>query len=167
MTLREFFTWIGEHPSDVLLYFFGIPLIALIFSIFGRGEGHLSPWKYLYSLLIFGVCIPGIFSVALSVYFFLFERGSIMNANVFTQILPVASMFVTLGLVRRNVDFDSVPGFDKISSLMMMIGSIIVVMWFLDRTHIIAFSYIPIHVLFLIIIGLLLVFRFAMSNLFK
>lgn len=167
MTLREFFTWIGEHPSDVLLYFFGIPLVALLCSIFGKGEGHLSPWKYLYSLLIFGVCIPGIFSVALSVYNFLFERGSIMDANVFTQILPVGSMFATLWAVRRNTDFDSIPGFGKLSSLMMMIASIIVVMWLLDRTHIIAFSYIPISTLLLVIVGLLLTFRFAMSNLFK
>ncbi len=167
MTLRELFDWIGENPTAVLFLFLGIPFTAFLAGVFGKNEGHLSPWKYLYSILIFAVCIPGIFSVALSIYMFLFERGRIMEANVFTQILPVASMFLTLGLIRKNVEFGAIPGFGKLSSLMMMIASVIVVMWLLDRTHIIAFSYIPIHVLLLVIVGLLLLFRYGMSNLFK
>lgn len=167
MTLREFFDWLGTHPVAVLGFFLGLPFTALLAGVLGRGEGHLSPWKYLYSALVFAACIPGIFSVAMSVYFFLFERGRLMDANIFTQILPVASMFSTLFLVRRNVDYAYIPGFDRLSSLMMMIASIIVVMWLLDRTHIVAFSYIPISTLLLIVVGLLLVFRFGMKQLMR
>jgi hypothetical protein len=102
--------------------------------------------------------------VAFSVYLFLFERGSIMNTDLFTQILPVISMILTLNIIRRNVAFESIPGFGRISDLMFMIGALIVVMWLLDRTHIYAFSYIPIHVLLLLIVGLLLVFRLGLKR---
>ena len=89
MTLREFFDYLGAHPLTVVGFFLLIPLIALMAGWMGRGEGHLSPWRYLYSLLVYAVCIPGIFSITLSVYLFLFERGgSIMNANLLTQVVP-------------------------------------------------------------------------------
>ncbi|HNL37763.1 MAG: hypothetical protein U0U46_20960 [Saprospiraceae bacterium] len=165
MTLRAFFDYLGENPLLLLAYFALIPLTAFLAGMLGRGEGHLSPWKYLYSVLIYGVCVPGIFAVALSVYFFLFERGSIMNANVLIQVLPVVSMVLTLAIIRQNVSFDAVPGFEKISSLMLMIGAVFVLMYLLDRTHLIAFVNVPVQYLILIVAGLLLAFRYGFRQL--
>ena len=106
MTLREFFDYLGDNPFVVLAYFLLIPFTALLAGTLAKGEGHQSPWKYLYSALVFGVCIPGIFAVTLSAYFFLFERGRLMDANVLLQVLPVISMILTLSLIRGNVSFD-------------------------------------------------------------
>lgn len=164
MTIKEFFEWMGQNPSMTIAFFALAPFTAAVALLLGKGEGHLSPWKYLYSALVFLACVPGVFAVAFSVYLFLFQRGNIMNTDVFTQILPVISMIVTLNLVRRNVAYEQVPGFGRISDLMFMIGTLIVVMWLLDRTHIVAFSYIPIHVLLLLVVGLLLVFRVALKR---
>lgn len=165
MTLRAFFDYLGENPLVLLSYFALIPFTAFLAGILGRGEGHQSPWKYLYTILIYGVCIPGIFAVALSVYFFLFERGSIMNANVLIQVLPIVSMVLTLAIIRQNVSFDAVPGFEKISSLMLMIGAVFVLMYLLDRTHLIAFVNVPVQYLVLIVVGLLLAFRYGFRQL--
>lgn len=165
MTLRAFFDYLGENPFVLLAYFLFIPLTALIAGALGRGEGHLSPWRWLYAALVYAVCIPGIFAVTLGVYFFLFERGSIMDVNVLLQVLPIVSMILTLALIRNNVDFGSVPGFDKISSLMTMIAAIIVLMYLLDRTHLIAFVNVPVQYLVLIVLGLLLAFRFGLKQL--
>jgi hypothetical protein len=165
MTLREFFDFLGDNPALLLAYFLFVPFTALLANWMGRGEGHLSPWKYLYSLLIFMVCIPGICALTLSVYLFLFQRGSVMNTDVLLQILPILSMIVTLAIIRRNVDFDLVPGFDRISSLMFGIGAIFSLMYLLDRTHIYAFVNIPVHYLVLIVVGLLVVFRLAFKRL--
>ncbi len=167
MTLRELFDNLEIHQTSVLGYFLAPPVTALLALFLGRGEGEQSPWKYLYSAVVFAACIPGIFAVTLNVYFFLFERGRLMDANVYTQILPVAAMLVTLYLVRRNVAFEAIPGFGRLSSLMMMIATIIVVMWLVDRTHIIAFSYIPISTLLIVVVGLLLLFRFGLKNLMR
>ncbi len=166
MTLREFFDYLSEHPLAIVGYFLLIPLITLLAGWVARGDGHVSPWKYLYALLVYAVCIPGIFSVALSIYLFLFERGgSIMNTNLLTQVIPVVSMMLSLGVIRQNVSFDQVPGFGKLSSLMMTIGAVFLLMYLLDRLHLIAFVLVPVQYLLLIVVGLLLVFRFGFRQL--
>lgn len=164
--MQEFFDYLSANPFVVLALFLGIPLTALLANFMGRGEGHLSPWKYLYAVLIYAVCIPGIFVAALAIYMFLFERGSsIFNVNLLTQALPVLSMFVTLAIVRRNAPFDYIPGFGKLSSLMLLIAAVFVLMYFLDRIHLVAWVNVPVHYLVLIVVGLLLTFRFGLKRL--
>ena len=132
-----------------------VPLTALLAWILGKGEGHISPWKYLYSVLVYLTCIPGIFAITLSIYMFLFERRSILDTNIYTQIVPVLSMILTLILIRRNVSLDMVPGFGKLSGLLLIISAVIVLLWILDRMRIFAITFIPfvwIIVLFLMIV---------------
>jgi len=157
MTLREFFALLANNPELLIFFFIACPLTALLASWLGRGEGHISPWKYMYSTLVYLICIPGIFAVTLNIYLFLFERQSIFEWDIWTQILPVISMIATLLLIRKNVSFDMIPGFGKIHGLMLMIGAVLVLMWLVDRTHIIAFSYIPFYQVilgFLVLLGI-------------
>lgn len=166
MTLRELFDYLSNNPAVVLAFFIGIPFTALLAGLMGKGEGHVSPWKYLYATLVYLVCVPGIFAAALAVYLFLFERGgSILNVNLLTQVLPIASMILTLAIIRRNVSFELIPGFGKLSGLMMMIASTFVLMYFLDRLHLVAWVNVPVVYLLLIVAGLLLTFRFALKSL--
>lgn len=167
MTLQAFFDLLVANPVWILAYFLLIPFTALLAGIFGKGEGDIDPWKYLYSALIYMVCVPGIFAVTLSVYVFVFERRSIFQTDVFTQILPVLSMIATLLLIRRNVDLDKVPGFDKITGLLMMITAAFAFFWVLDKTHIWVVSYLPFWQGILIFIALLLVIRWGWGKLGK
>lgn len=155
---------LGNNPFYLLLYFVLVPFTALLAGFFGKGEGHLSPWKYLYSILIYLACIPGVFAIAFSVYLFLFERRSIFDTDLYIQVVPIVSMFITIFNIRSNVNFDAIPGFNKISGLIMMIAATLIFMWLIDRTHIYAFSYIPFYQLILIFIGLFLVIRFGLSS---
>lgn len=167
MTLADFFDLLAANPIYILSYFLMIPFTALLVLFLGKGEGHLSPWKYLYSVLIYGVCVLGLFSITLSVYLFLFERRSIMQTDVYTQILPVVSMVATLLLINKNVNLSRIPGFGKISSLMMMITAALAFMWIIDRTRIFAFTYIPFQYVILIFIGLLLMIRIGWNQMFS
>ncbi len=166
MTLQELFDLLGRNPAYVIFFFVMLPFTALLSGWIAKGEGHLSPWKYLYATLIYLACVPGIFAVTLSIYFFLFERRSILDTNVYTQLLPVISMVLTLFIVRKNVNMDNVPGFDKLSGLIMMISATLAVMWFVDRTRIYVISFLPFHVALLIFAGLLLIIRFGWSKFF-
>lgn len=158
MTLGEFFEWSGNNPALLLGFFFLVPFLALLALFFSKEEGHLSPWKYLYSVLIYLVAIPGIFAVTLSIYLFLFERRSIMDTNLFTQVLPIVSMLATFILIRKQVDLDLVPGFGKLSGLITIIGVLIVLMWIIDKTHIYSITFMPFWAVILILIaGFLLV----------
>lgn len=167
MTLKEFFDLLGDNPFYILSYFLLIPITALIAGFMGKDEGHFSPWKYLYSTLIYMVCIPGIFAITLNVYKFLFERGSIMELNVYTQILPIFSMIITLLLIRKNVELNRIPGFGNLAGLVTMVLVLFTVMWFLEHTRIYIFSRMPIGYFFAMLIVLLLIFRYGWSSFSK
>ncbi|MEL6989125.1 MAG: hypothetical protein AAGK97_15030 [Bacteroidota bacterium] len=143
MTLREFFDVLSNNPGILIFFYLVVPLTAVLAWVLGQGEGHKNPWKYLYSVLVFMTTIPGIFAITLSVYVWLFERKSIMDTNLYTQILPVVSMIATLYLIRRNVSFDKIPGFHRLGGLIIILFAMLVFMWVLDRTHIFAITFIP------------------------
>src|SRR5690606_21071959 len=90
--------------------------------------------------LIYLACIPGIFAVTLNIYLFLFERRSILQTELFTQVLPIISMLLVIFLVRRNVALRLVPGFDRLSGLMIAIAASMSILWIMDKTRIVIFS---------------------------
>ena len=166
MTVGELFELLSQNPAIVLFYFIAVPLTALLALVFGKGEGNDSPWKYLYSTLVYLICIPGIFSVTLNVYLFLFERISLFEANVFTQVIPIISMILTLWLIRKNVLFEDIPGFGKLHGLILVLASLLTLMWVVDRTHIIAIVFMPLIWVLLILLAMLAAIWFGWSRFF-
>lgn len=167
MTLRDFFEATSAQPVYIAFYFVMIIVVAVLTGWLAKGEGEDSPWKYLYSGLLYMACVPGIFAIGLGIYLFLFERRSIFDMNVLLEVVPVICMIATILIVRKNVDVDKIPGFDKLSGLVMMISSALAIMWFVDRVRIVIFSTMPIHMLLLIFVGLLLLIRIGWSRLVK
>lgn len=166
MTLRDLFAYVSAHPDYVIFFFALLPFAALLGSFLDGDRGHTSPWKYIYSVIIYLVCIPGIFALTLNVYLFLFEKQSVLNMNLVTQVLPILSMILTLLIIRRNMDMSYIPGFDKLSGLLMLITAVLGLMWIVDRTHLIAFIQLRFEVVLLIFIGLLLLLRFGIKKAF-
>lgn len=167
MTLQEFFDLLAQNPQFILAFFGLIPFTAFVAGILGKGEGHIAPWSYLYSTLIYLVAIPGIFAITLNVYLFIFERRSIMQTDVYTQILPILAMVITLLLIKRNVDLDLIPGFGKLSGLIMVILSVFVILWIIEKTRIYAITFIPFQYFLLLFLGLLIIVRLGWNKLFK
>lgn len=166
MTLQELFNLLSENPVWIIFFFAALPLAAIILGMFSKEDSERAPWNYLYCTLIYLSCVPGIFSFTLSVYFFLFEKRSILQTDVYTQILPLVSMVLTLLIIRQNVDLEKVPGFDRINGLVLIIGALLTGMWILDRTHIIAISFMPFYLVVIILITLLVVIRYAIKRIF-
>lgn len=167
MTLQEFLDLCSQNPSIILLYFLCLPMTALLAGIFGKGEATISPWKYLYSVLMFLACVPGIFAITLNIYLFLFERRSIFEADMFSQIVPIFIMILTLFLIRKNTRFEDIPGFNRLGGLLLIIGAVLSIMWFLDKTQIVVFSFMPFYVVVIILIVLFIVIRLGTKQLFK
>lgn len=161
MTLQELFYYIGQNPNFLIIYFVLIPITALLSGFFGKNEGHLSPWKYVYSFLIYAVSIPGLFAIGLNIYYFLFQRGDIMQMDVYMQLLPILMMIITVLLIKRNVAFASIPGFKTLSGLWVMLFSSMTLLFFLDRTRIMVFSFLPFQYLLLLFLGLFLLIYFG------
>lgn len=167
MTLRDFFEAVSAQPVYVVFYFVMILVVALLTGWLAKGEGEDSPWKYLYSALLYLVCVPGILAIGLGIYLFLFERRSIFEMNLLLELVPVITMIATILIVRKNVNIDQIPGFDKLSGLVMMISAALAIMWFVDRVRIVIFSSMPIQYLLLIFVGLILIIRLGWSRLIK
>ncbi len=167
MTLGDFFEAVGNNPQPTIFYFLALPIAAYLLDIFAKDEGHLSPWRYIYSGLIYLCSIPGIFAITLSIYLFFFERRSVMDINIYTQILPILSMVVTLWLIRRNITFESIPGFDRMTSLLTLLLALIGVMWVLDRTRIWAITFVPFHYFIIFFIAILILVRVCWKGMFK
>ncbi|MFQ5446832.1 MAG: hypothetical protein ACE5FF_07860 [Saprospiraceae bacterium] len=159
MTLQEFFNLLAANPIWIIAFFILVPFTAWLAGVLGKGEGHLTPWKYLYSALVYLSCVPGIFAVTLSLYLFIFERRPILQTDIYTQILPILSMVASLLLIRRAVDLKDVPGFEKISGLILVVAVVLALMWVVDRTRIWLISFLPFWQGILIFAGLLVVLR--------
>lgn len=160
MTLQESLGHLSNNPTTVVAFFALIPITALIAGFMGKNEGHIAPWKYLYSTLLYLACVPGIFAVAL----LLFGRQTLFQTDVVTQIVPIASMVTTMMLTRKNVSLERIPGFSNITGLVMMIATVFVIMWIAEKTHIIVFSSMKIQSLLLFLVGMLVVFRIGWSK---
>ncbi len=169
MTLQQFFSLLSANPDLVLAYFVFVPVVALVVGLMSRREGHLAPWKYIYSLLVYLVCIPGVFVVSLSIYQFLFERGSVYSADIITQVVPVLSMIVTLFIIRKFVALANVPGFGRVSGLFMMTLVMLLFMWGLDNTRLyfVAFTKMPFYFVIGIFVAVFLFFRMGFTRLTK
>ena len=166
MTLGEFLN-VCESSSALILFFaIALPLTAFLSKLFGNGQGHKSPWKYLYAGLMYFACIPGIFALTLNLYLLIFEKGSILEANIYTQILPVLVMVVTLWLIKWNVEFDDIPGFGKLGSLILVLTVLISILFILEKTHIFVISFIPFHYFIVVFILMLVILRIGMKRLF-
>lgn len=166
MTLSQLFDYISQHPWPAALYFILLPFVTWFIGIVATGSRDVKFWSYIYAVLVYAVCIPGVFAVTLNIYLFLFERQSIWQANIILQYLPILSMAISLILIKNKIPFKLIPGFGKISGFLTLIAALIGVMWFFDRIRLVAFTYVPFSVILIGFILTLLAIRFAWSKLF-
>ncbi len=164
MTLQECFDLLAANPVIIIFFFCAVPLTAILACELDRGEGHLSPWKYLYSVLVYLVTIPGLFAVVLTLYLIIFEGRSILKIDIYTQILPVVSMIITLWIIRKSVDLEGIPGFDKLSGLMIVILVLMAIFWILDKTRIVAFTHFPFYYIIILFVVLVLIAVYGLSK---
>ena len=88
-----------------------------------------------------------------------------MDTNLYTQVLPVLSMIATILIIKKQVSLDLVPGFDKISGLIIVIASIMALMWIIDKTHIYSITFMPFYVVILILVAGFFVIRLGLRKL--
>ena len=168
MTIRELIEMADRHPLILGMAFALPPLLAWIFSrLHGKGRGSMPPWKYFYSVLVYAVCAPGLFSGVLTAYTLFFSRENLLDASLLAYFTPVVSMIVTLVFIRKNVSFDDIPGFDRLSGLMVMIGCSFAFALAIYKTRIWIWFGASIERLFLIALGMFALLRWGSYMLFR
>ncbi|HEY3320650.1 MAG TPA: hypothetical protein VGP72_09320 [Planctomycetota bacterium] len=137
MTFAELAGWLEHYPWHLLSAIITPPLLCLLLMLaHAKGQGHHAPWKYVYSVLIYWTSVPGMFSAVFTSYLLLFQNADLMKLNVLLFFLPIVSMGVTLALIYRNAgSFDPIPGFDRLSGLMVMLVVSFGIAFALHRMH--------------------------------
>src|SRR5512141_563749 len=115
MTPRQIMQAADEFLLATVVLFVLLPLTAWVLGfLHGKGNGGKSPWKYLYSLLVYGVTVPGIFAIMFCAYTLFFTDDNLLDVSLTCYVLPMVSMIATLVLIRRNVSLELVPGFERL-----------------------------------------------------
>jgi hypothetical protein len=137
MTPRDWLDWLGTQPLPVGAYLAALPVVALLLGLaHAKGKGNDAPWKYLYAALVYAACVPGMFGAMVTLYLLLFVQVNLLDVNALVTLGPLVSMAATLAIAGRNVDFGPLPGFGRLSGLMVVLGMTFAVLFALSRTRI-------------------------------
>lgn len=134
MTLQALFAAIDQHPLPVLAYFIGLPTLAWLAGRLHRGPLHQSPVRWLYSAVLYAVCVPGI--AAAVVFADNVAQGRLLQVGVLSQILPLLAMAASLLLIRRQAGPEQIPGFRRLTGFMALLVLTALGLFLLMRTRI-------------------------------
>ena len=168
MTTREFIQVADRHPAILVAAFVVLPLLGWACGrLHGKDRGGAAPWKYIYSVLVYTACVPGLFAAVLTAYALFFTRENLLDASLLVYFLPIVSMVVTLVGIRKSVSFDEVPGFDRLSGLMVTIGLSFAVALAIDKTRIWLLFGGSIGMLFAVAVGVFAFLKWGVYTLFR
>ncbi len=126
MTIRQLMFQAESLPLWTQLAALAIPPVFTLFcSLFHEHEdGNQWPWKYVYSLIIFAVFIPGVFSIVVIGYSAFMVQENLLDANIAFVFGPIVSMMLTIQIMKWNsVSINRLPGFSRLVGLVLLIGS--------------------------------------------
>ena len=136
MTTRDMIKLIESVSLEMALGLLALPVLAAFLrAVHGAGNGHRRPWCYGYSVLVYAVSVPGAMAAILTGYTLLFTRENLLDQSLVVYVLPLVVMFVTLMLISKFVSLDDVPGFDRITGLMALLGMTGLALLLLSRLH--------------------------------
>ncbi|MCP4547057.1 MAG: hypothetical protein GY835_11380, partial [bacterium] len=118
MTIQEMIDFLSKYSYLLAAAYAATPCVAFIYGrILGEGKGVESPYKYIYSFLVYFASIPGVFGAVLTAYALFFLRANLLKADLVVYFLPIVTMICTIFIVKKDVDLEKVPGFDRLYGL--------------------------------------------------
>jgi len=168
MSITDLINLADRHQLVLVGVFVVIPLLAWLLSRLHKPDGGANaPWKYAYALLVYVTCVPGMFAGVITAYSLFFSRDNLMQVSLPVYFLPIVSMVVTLVFIRRAVSFKDVPGFDRLSGLMTLVGCSFAIALAIQKTNIFLFFGGSIDRFFMLAIGIFALLKWGMLMLFR
>ena len=136
MTINELISKLDVLLVPTLIYFGSLPIVSLLFGWIAGSNAKLSPWKYIFSFIIYAVSIPAIFSFMLILYGLFFYQTNLLDVNFLAYFLPIISLVFTLVIISKIVSLDEIPGFERLSGLLTVIILAFLATFLLQRVFI-------------------------------
>lgn len=168
MTARTLVELAATWPLEVGAALAVPALLALLLGLLlPRGAGGKSPWKYLNAFLVYATCVPGMFAAVLTAYTLFFTGENLLDVNLAVYLGPIVAMGLTLWLISRQASFDELPGFDRLSGLMVAIGVTFVLLLAVSRTRIWLFFGGSMTWLVAVAVGLFALLKWGLESAFR
>jgi hypothetical protein len=159
---------LGRYPGAVAATLLAPPVSAWVLGFFQPSVVRQArpPLNWIYSSVIFTSCVPGMLATTLTAYALFFTRSNLMQMNVFATFLPIVAMGLTLFLVGRKVEFTPLPGFERLSSLILVLGLTFFLLIILERMRVLVVFGGSLMALFVIGLVFFITLRTATKKLF-
>lgn len=168
ISIQDIILYVENYWWMLLIYFIALPIISFIMTLTHSKEDIKikSGLKYIYSILIYLSCLPGIFSSVLTVYAMIFVEINLLTINILIYFLPIISMIATLVIIKRKILFNDIPGFGRLSALILLLLAIFIILFILHKLRILLIFSGPFFILIIGGIILYLLLRRSWSRLF-
>lgn len=134
MTIQSIIDWFSENPYIILGYFIGALVLSLLVVLVTKKE-NIHKMKYAMSVLVYAVTIPGILATILILYSLFILQTNLLNLSIVAYFVPVLAMIITLIIINKKVNMRYIPGFDRLSGLMIIIGIAFIIVFVLQKTY--------------------------------
>lgn len=134
MTIQDTIDWFSANQYVTLGYFIGLLLLTLLLVSIVN-QNNFAQIKYLLSIIVYAVTIPGMLASILILYSFFILNVSLLNVSIVAYFVPVIAMILTLIIMNKRVPMRKIPGFDRLSGLMIMICVAFSIVFVLQKTY--------------------------------
>ncbi|WP_158975194.1 hypothetical protein [Cellulophaga sp. L1A9] len=134
MSIQDIISWFNNNQSGVLYYFIAALVLAILSTLIVNAK-NIGAIKYIMSFLVYSVCIPGVLALFLLLYNILFLGSSILQLGLVTYFVPIVAMILILLILNRKIKMSKLPGFTRLSSLIVMIGISFILLFVLQRSY--------------------------------
>lgn len=153
-----------EYNWYIIGYLIALPVFTFLLSKVYKTTPSINFLDYVFSTIIYLVSIPGLFSICLVAYSLLFVHQNLLQVNLMIYFLPLASMVVTFIIISGAAGFARLPGFKRLSGLMLLMAMVFIALFFLYRLRIHVLFLGSISNLFFIGIGIFVLMKIAISR---
>ncbi|MDC8004858.1 hypothetical protein POV27_12420 [Aureisphaera galaxeae] len=167
MTLQNIIDQYGQFPKWIIGYYVVVILFSLLGLLTVSKNNFKAPISYGYTALVYLATIPGVFSVMLVAYNLFFLRANLLQLNIAVYFVPIIGMLLSLMIIHRTVPMSEIPGFDRLSGLILVITMAFILTYILQRMFfgvLFIGSFTHLILLFLVILVLL---RLGWKRVFK
>lgn len=102
-------------------YFLALPALAFLMVFLGKIAPGGRIIDYGLSSIVYLSAIPGMLSASLLFYSLLIAGHDLLKVDAIVYFLPIFSMATAFFLISRKIDLDRLPGFGRLSGLMILL----------------------------------------------
>ena len=165
MSANELLERLDDHTGWAICFFAMLPLLALFVSLLYKRAAKNAFIESVFSAIVYLSAIPGVFACILVFYMLFFTGTNLLNVDIVFSFLPVVSMGLVFGIIGKNANFDDLPGFGRLTGLMLLIAIVSCVTLAIYKLRIFVGFFASIEALVGIAVAVFVLFKVGLARL--